>query len=86
MTGFGGAGADRLTERERRDLMIMYISQVPEVVQVVNEARDGYWPRQRETSCPECSAVDDSRVKGWYCFNPDHFLLLGEGKGRLMGY
>ena len=74
------------TGGEHWGLMIMYIFQVSEAVQVVNEARDGYWPRQRETSCPECGAVGDSRVQGWYCFNPDQFLLLREGKGRLMGY
>lgn len=75
-----------LLKAQRRDLMLMYISQVPEVVQVVNEARDGYSPSQRETGCHECGAGDDSRVKDRYRLNLDQFLLLRDGKGRLNGY
>ena len=53
---------------------------------MVNKARNGYLPRQRETSCPKHGAGDDSRVDDWYCLSAEQFLLLCEGKGRLMGY
>ena len=38
-----------LLETEHRGLMLMQTVQVPEFVQVVDNAREGYSPRQRET-------------------------------------
>ena len=50
---------------------------------MANKARDGYLPRQREASCPERGAGDDSRVEDWYCLRPESsfcfYVRLREG-------